>query len=95
MAQVTLNGVDLGTLWNPPFRLSSSAFRSALKPGKNVLEVRVANLWPNRMIADAALPVEKRLTWSSFEPFKPGDPLMKSGLIGPVKLVPAVRVSVP
>ncbi len=95
MAQVRLNGAELGTLWDPPFRLSTPAFRSALKPGKNVLEISVADLWPNRMIADAALPVEKRLTWSSFEPFKPDSPLMKSGLIGPVRLEPAVRVPIP
>lgn len=95
MAQVTLNGTDLGTLWKPPFRLDSPAFRSALKPGRNTLEVRVANLWPNRMIADSKLPPEKRLTWSSFEPFKPDGPLLRSGLIGPVTLEPAVTVQVP
>ena len=32
------------------------------------LEIQVANLWPSRMIGDAALPAEKRLTWSSWEP---------------------------
>jgi hypothetical protein len=94
MAQVKLNGTDLGTLWNPPFVIDSPAFRSALKPGSNTLEVSVANLWPNRMIADSKLPTEKRLTWSSFEPFKPDSPLLRSGLIGPVTLEPAVRVEV-
>ena len=81
IAQVKLNGQKLGTLWKPPFRVDATA---ALRPGKNVLEVRVTNLWPNRMIGDAALPKEKRFTWSVFEPFKPGDPLLTSGLLGPV-----------
>ncbi|MDB5327272.1 MAG: hypothetical protein JWM57_2841, partial [Phycisphaerales bacterium] len=94
MAEVALNGVPLGTLWNPPLRLASPAFRSALKSGQNTLEVRVANLWPNRMIADSALPKPDRLTWSSFEPFTAKSPLPKSGLIGPVQLVPTVRAPV-
>jgi len=52
----------------------------------NSLEVRVTNLWPNRLIGDAALPVEKRLTWSTFQPYKAGDPLLPSGLLGPVTI---------
>ena len=27
-----------------------------MKPGANVLEIEVANLWPNRLIGDATLP---------------------------------------
>ncbi len=41
IAQVTLNGQDLGMLWKPPFRLDLTA---AAKPGDNALEVRVVNL---------------------------------------------------
>jgi hypothetical protein len=86
MAQVKLNGHDLGTLWRSPFRVDAT---SALRPGKNSLEIRVANLWPNRMIGDAALPVAKRFTWSSYEPFTKDTPLLKSGLLGPVRLITA------
>lgn len=53
MAEVTLNGRNLGTLWCAPFRVDVS---SAVTPGENRLEVRVVNLWPNRMIGDAQLP---------------------------------------
>ncbi len=53
IAEVRLNGQDLGILWKPPFRLNATA---ALKPGTNRLEVRVTNLWPNRMIGDEQLP---------------------------------------
>ena len=77
-------------MWNPPFRVEIS---KALKPGKNALEVRVTNLWPNRrLIGDAAPPKEKRLTWSTFEPYKPGDPLLPSGLLGPVSIQAQERV---
>jgi hypothetical protein len=50
------------------------------------LEIQVANLWPNRMIGDAALPESQRFTWSSWEPFTKDTPLLKSGLLGPVAL---------
>jgi hypothetical protein len=83
LAQVTLNGHDLGTLWQPPFRVNVT---EALQAGQNTLVVRVANLWRNRMIGDAALPAEERLTWSSSAQFSSDTPLPKSGLLGPVIL---------
>jgi hypothetical protein len=39
------------------------------------------------MIGDAALPAEKRFTWSSWEPFTKDMPLLKSGLLGPVTIM--------
>ncbi len=53
MAGVTLNGKDLGILWKPPYRVDVT---DALKSGENVLQVRVVNLWINRMIGDELLP---------------------------------------
>ncbi len=49
IAQVALNGRDFGILWKPPFRVDVT---DALKPGDNELEIRVTNLWPNRLIGD-------------------------------------------
>ena len=69
-------------VWKAPYRLNIA---SALKPGKNKLEIRVANLWPNRMIGDAAFPA-KRFTWSSYEPFNKNSQLPASGLLGPVTI---------
>jgi hypothetical protein len=63
----------------------------ALKPGTNVLDITVANLWPNRLIGDAALPPEQRLTWTSQNPFKPDAALLESGLLGPVILQSQIR----
>jgi hypothetical protein len=57
-----------------------------LRDKDNQLEIAVANLWPNRLIRDAGLPAEQRLTWTTWNPFKPDSPLLPSGLIGPVTL---------
>ncbi len=51
-AEVSLNGNSFACLWKPPFRVNVT---SALKPGRNVLEVKVTNLWPNRLIGDEQL----------------------------------------
>jgi hypothetical protein len=83
LASVKLNGQDLGVLWKEPF---ASDVTRVLKPGRNVLEVRAVNLWVNRLVADAGLPVGKRLTWATWSPFRPSDALLPSGLIGPVQL---------
>lgn len=92
MAQVKLNGHDLGILWKPPFRVNIAG---VLKPGRNTLEIRVADLWPNRMIGDAALSVAERFTWSSYEPFTKDSPLPKSGLIGPVTIHSMETITLP
>ena len=53
IAEVKLNGQDLGILWKPPFRLDVTKIA---RPGPNDLEVRVTNLWPNRLIGDEQYP---------------------------------------
>lgn len=52
MARVRINGVDLGILWRNPYRIDIS---SAVKSGRNEIEIDVVNLWANRMIGDASL----------------------------------------
>ena len=59
VARVRLNGRDLGVVWTAPWRVEITG---ALKSGANELEIEVANLWPNRLIGDATLPQEQRLT---------------------------------
>jgi hypothetical protein len=51
-AQVSLNGQLLATLWKPPFRVNLT---SVALPGINRLQVKVTNLWPNRLIGDEQL----------------------------------------
>ena len=50
LATVTLNGRNLGCLWESPYHVS---VRGCLKSGDNELEVEVVNTWPNRLIGDA------------------------------------------
>ena len=112
LAQVKLNGKDLGTLWKYPFRLDIT---DALKTGSNDLEIAVTNLWVNRLIGDEQYPddcqwngnalkawpdwllkneprpVKERLTFTTWKHWKKDDPLLPSGLIGPVK-INAVRI---
>ncbi len=60
MAEVKLNGQDLGILWKPPLRVPIT---HVAKAGTNELEVRVTNLWPNRLIGDERKP--PYLKWRS------------------------------
>jgi hypothetical protein len=83
LAEVRVNGKSCGIVWAPPFRVEVTA---ALKPTGNVLEIEVVNFWPNRVIGDAALPVEKRLTKTNVRELKAETPLIESGLLGPVRL---------
>jgi hypothetical protein len=53
MAQVTLNGKNLGTLWKQPYNVEVTG---VLRPGENRLAIKVVNLWCNRMIGDEQLP---------------------------------------
>jgi hypothetical protein len=55
LARVTLNGKDLGVLWQPPFTLDIS---SALKSGKNQLQIAVTNTWHNRLVGDEQFPAD-------------------------------------
>jgi hypothetical protein len=53
MAEVCLNGHNLGIRWKPPYQADVTG---AVRPGQNALEVRVVNLWINRLIGDEELP---------------------------------------
>lgn len=65
LAQVELNGKDLGILWKPPFRVSVGGL---LKAKGNRLVVRITNLWPNRLIGDEQDPPD--LTWGKESVYK-------------------------
>jgi hypothetical protein len=83
LAQVRLNGHDLGAVWCAPWRVDITR---SIRAGDNQLEIVVANLWPNRLIGDQSLPPEKRLTSTTWNPFTKNSRLLESGLLGPVTL---------
>jgi hypothetical protein len=82
LAEVRLNGKRLGVIWTAPWRID---IRGAVKERENELEIDVVNQWPNRLIGDSRLPADKQLTKSNYQ-LKPDDPLVPSGLLGPVTL---------
>jgi hypothetical protein len=81
VATVRLNGKELGTLWTPPWSVDISA---AAKVGSNSLEITIVNPWNNRLVGDANLPAERRLTSLTAQTIKPNTPLQSAGLLGPV-----------
>ncbi|HEX9047845.1 MAG TPA: glycosyl hydrolase, partial [Verrucomicrobiae bacterium] len=91
IAEVSLNGKPLGVLWKAPFSVDIT---DAAQAGKNKLEIRITNLWPNRMIGDQKLPEAQRITWASVQPYRADSPLLPSGLLGPVRIVPSEILTV-
>lgn len=115
IAEVIVNGKNLGVLWKAPFRIN---FGDAIRAGNNKIEIRITNLWPNRLIGDARYPEDcewgdwqlkswpdwlthpterdsKRITFTTWRHWRAGDPLLPSGLLGPVVLRPYTHVVLP
>jgi hypothetical protein len=112
----------LGSLWKPRFRIDVT---DAVRPGAYELEVRVTNLWPNRLIGDEHFPSEstysvtafdttggiaelpdwyregrpkppgKRVAFTTWKHYGADDPLLESGLLGPVRLLHAQFLPIP
>jgi hypothetical protein len=82
LARVRVNGTDRGIVWTAPWRVDVTG---ALRPGRNTVEVEVANAWMNRLIAEAQAP-----TGELFAPvagvYAADAPVQTAGLTGPVVL---------
>jgi len=114
MAEVWLNGKNLGILWKAPYCVDIT---DAATAGENILEIRVVNLPVNRMIGDEFLPEDSertkkgtlsewpkwleegkpsptgRFTFTTWRLWKKEDTLQESGLLGPVTVRTAMRLS--
>ncbi len=55
IAEVILNNKKVATLWKRPFRVLISDF---VKQGENTLQIKVTNLWVNRLIGDEKLSLD-------------------------------------
>lgn len=82
LAVISVNGRRIATAWKPPYRVDVT---SALKPGSNMLEIAVINLWPNRLIGDRQ-PGATSIAFAPDSRYAASSPLLRSGLLGPVRL---------
>ena len=89
MATVSLKGKNVGTTWIAPYRLDIT---DALKDGENTLEVKVVNVWRNRITGDKRLPQEHRTTYIKVDAVSPGEEIIPSGLLGPVSILVNTQV---
>lgn len=125
IAEVVLNGNNLGVLWKPPFIVDVT---DAVTAESNELEIRVVNLWPNRLIGDEQLPDDcewatpsstqdpfpkrwgleidhwpqwlldnkpsptGRIAFTTWKHWFKDDPLLESGILGPVRVFAKARV---
>ena len=76
--------VSLGVLWKPPYKVEVT---DALKPGDNKISVKVTNLWVNRLIGDQQPKMAKKITFTIGAPYKANLPMLRSGLVGPVRIL--------
>lgn len=84
IADITVNGTPAGILWKAPFRTVD--IKPLLQEGDNLLEIKVTNVWRNRMIGDVQ-PGEKHPVTAIRRFYKSTDKLLPSGLLGPVRLL--------
>ena len=119
IAEVTVNGRAYPALWKPPYQVDiTDSLAGRADPNAPIdLEVKVTNLWPNRLIGDARLPEDcewddgknskgyplvkswpewlvngkasptGRHAFSTCCLWKANEPLLKSGLLGPVRII--------
>ena len=119
IAEVKVNGKAYPALWTPPYRvdITDAVAGYCGAPNQIDLEVKVTNLWPNRLIGDAMLPDDCELddgknskgyplvkSWpewlvdgkapptgrhafSTCRLWTGSEPLLESGLLGPVRIV--------
>jgi len=97
VASVKINGQEAGKVWMQPYRVDIS---KQVKPGKNRMEITVANLlWNYAASLEQPTPVpaelqehygtgenDKYRAWDNFQRQKERQSRTPSGLIGPVKL---------
>jgi hypothetical protein len=100
MARVRLNGKDLGVVWCAPWRVEITKTVKArgnkleieianLWPNRMIGDENepfdgvVDNKWPDWLLKGTQRPT-KRYTFTTYRFYKKDDPLLPSGLLGPV-----------
>lgn len=83
LAEVIVNDQRIGVTWLAPHRVDVT---KALRAGRNEVEIRVTNLWVNRLIGDA-LANREPLTFTTVPTYEADAPLRPAGLLGPVSVL--------
>jgi hypothetical protein len=84
IAEVSVNGAPTGITWKPPYRVDVTGM---LKAGTNRLEVKVTNVWHNRIVGDLRYPQAGEFAPTNMKwKFNADMELLPSGLLGPVVL---------
>jgi alpha-L-rhamnosidase/Glycosyl hydrolases family 2, sugar binding domain len=84
LAEVIVNGKSMGIVWKTPFRVEVT---EGLKKGENKVEIKVTNLWVNRLIGDMQPTVREKITYTTMPFYRSDSPLKVSGLLGPVQII--------
>lgn len=92
VAEVFVNDKSAGILWTKPFKQN---IKNYVMEGKNNIEIKITNMWINRLTGDMNLPVEEKFCRTN-RPYilkdytEIGDEtfrLQRAGLLGPVKIL--------
>ena len=77
IAEVTVNGRAYPAIWKPPYQvdITDALGGRGIPNGRIDIEIKVTNLWPNRLIGDARLPDD--CEWDDGKKSK-GYPLVKA-----------------
>lgn len=84
IAEVILNGKSQGIVWKQPFKVN---LKDGLKIGENTLEIKVTNLWVNRLIGDEQPNVTSKIAYTTMPFYQANSPLLPSGLMGIVRIL--------
>jgi hypothetical protein len=90
VAEVFVNNKSAGVLWTKPFRLN---IKDYVREGENKIEIKITNMWINRLTGDMDLPVEEKFCRTNrpyiLEGSEMGDETFRvqdAGLLGPVTI---------
>jgi hypothetical protein len=78
LAEIWVNGALAGTAWKPPYRVDITKMA---RPGANRVEIRVVNLWVNRLIGDVQPGITHKITFTGADGKKSSDPENREGAI--------------
>lgn len=84
IATVSVNGRAADTVWRQPFAVRIDQF---IHPGDNIIEIKVSNLWPNRLIGDLQSSTVHSFTRSNVRAYAKDSQLLPSGILKPITLM--------